>query len=105
MPKPRTFLSVALILWLVLLPKVLRAQQGEIPPASTSEEHSIEDGSQSERIVAHRPRLYSIKRAAHPVSWLEGGIAPALRLAEKFGADASEKKAPRDSGVQFGVMG
>src|SRR5438477_9153380 len=106
MPKPRrlgwgwTLLSLW-FLSLVIFPKPLVAQQEEIPPAS--EDPSVE----STRIVTHRPLFYTVKRVAHPVSWLEGGISPVLRLVERFSGNfAGEKeKTPPVSGVKFWAGG
>lgn len=97
----RWTLLPCLLLALSVLPGSLQAQQAEIPAAS---EDPPAEGS---RVVAHRPPLYFIKRVVHPVSWLEGGIFPVLRLAERLGGNVSgEKKTePRESGIKFGAKG
>src|SRR5689334_20933270 len=99
MPNVRRFCSgwtlmCLLFASLALVPRPLRAQQDEIPPATATP--SVE----GDRIVTHRPRLYSVKRLAHPVSWLEGGMSPLLNLAEHFGGDVAknEEKKPPESG-------
>jgi len=100
-PSMRWILLPCFILALSLLPVPLQAQQTEIPAVS---EDPPAEGS---RIVAHRPPLYFIKRVVHPVSWLEGGIFPVLRLAERLGGNVSgdTKKEPRESGIKFGAKG
>lgn len=81
----------------------LYAQQDEIPPAT---ETPAADG---ERIVNHRPPFSTIKSVAHPVSWLEGGLFPVLRMAEglggKFAKKGDEEKDPPVSGIKFGAKG
>jgi outer membrane protein assembly factor BamA len=87
-------------------PNSLQAQQNEIPPASEDVPASTEAAAEGPRIVEGRPRFYNLKRVAHPVSWLEMGISPVLRLAEKFAPkEAKEKKPPKESGIKFGMKG
>ncbi len=41
-----------------------------------------DDPPATDRIVSSRPRLYSFKRAIHPVGWIEGATKPLFRSAE-----------------------
>ena len=95
-------LLALLSLSLVLAPRSLYAQQDEIPLVSGA------PSTEGTRVVAHRPRLYSVKKVAHPVFWFEGAISPVLRIAERFGGNVSKKeeeKTPPESGIKFGAGG
>jgi outer membrane protein assembly factor BamA len=92
-----------MVFLLVLLPLPVEAQQDEIPPVAE------DPGGGSSRIVTHRPPLYTLKKVAHPVSWLEGGMFPVLRLAERLGGNFAKKddenKPPSVSGIKIGAKG
>jgi outer membrane protein assembly factor BamA len=99
----RSYLYALLVPLVLLTPNLLLAQQAEIPPAAEQPADQA-DGS---RIVDGRPRLQTIKRAGHPVSWIEAGFRPILRLAAKAAPknDDSEAKPPKVSGIKFGAKG
>jgi outer membrane protein assembly factor BamA len=64
--------------------------------------------SQQERIVEGRPPLYSIKRNAHPLTWLELAFKPGFQLAEGgFVRGLTMRKPDPDkkSGIGFGLGG
>src|SRR5262245_2502865 len=97
---------------LTIFTPVSLAQQDEIPPApptvSSPEDSDASPASlPAERIVDGRPNLYGLKRAVHPVSWVQAGVRPVLRLFERAGlGDApGEEKAPRNSGVKITFQG
>jgi outer membrane protein assembly factor BamA len=100
--KKRTYIY-ALLPLLLLTPNLLLAQQDEIPPAT----EQPTDPSNGSRIVDGRPRFHAVKRSGHPVSWLEAGFRPILRLAAKAAPsnDDAEAKPPKVSGVKFGAQG
>jgi outer membrane protein assembly factor BamA len=61
---------------------------------------------QTERIVDGRPPLYSLKRAAHPLTWLELAFEPAFRLAESGRLQSLAGRKPKTdkiSGIRFGA--
>jgi hypothetical protein len=67
-------------------------------------------GQIPERIVTERPRLYSLKRDLNPISWLEAGVSPLMRLMERLaptknGSAIQPAKAPKIYGVKFNVKG
>lgn len=108
----RVLSVVAFAAFALFPPANLYAQQDEIPPAPAEESVATDPATAggSERIVEGRPALYSFKRGLHPIAWLEGGIIrPMLNMAEKAGFDRvsakGEEKAPRVSGVKFGIKG
>ena len=110
---PRIFPAILLLAFSMSSPGLLYPQQSEIPPVAL-EEPSTDGATQpertaaeSERIVEGRPRLYSLKRFLHPVSWLESGMRPLLRVIGNTGVgntSPTEKTEP-DSGVKFGLDG
>src|SRR5262245_5923669 len=61
-------------------------------PANTTSDQS----SPADRIVDGRPTLYSIKRMAHPLSWLEVALEPGFRSGEsgRIHSLLSRKPAP-----------
>ena len=108
----RALFVAAVIAFLVHPAANLYAQQDEIPPATVEQSDggpvAAEQGS--DRIVDGRPNLYSVKRALHPIAWVEGGvIRPLLGLAQKGGFERvgsrDADKAPRVSGVKFAIKG
>jgi len=103
---PRPFPALLLLALSIFVPGLLHAQQSEIPPA-TLDQPVAEGQHEPERIVEGRPRLYSVKRFLHPVSWLEGGVRPLLRVIGNAGEGAASpgQKAVRPSGVKFGIRG
>ena len=96
---------------LTIFTSVALAQQDEIPPApptlSSSEDSDTPGVPPMERIVKDRPRFYGVRSVLHPVSWVQAGVRPVLRLIERvgFGNVASEEKAKRTSGVKLGIQG
>jgi outer membrane protein assembly factor BamA len=61
--------------------------------------------SQTERIVEGRPRLYTFKRVAHPLTWFEAALEPPFRSADSGWIHRMmvRKPAEKESGVRFGV--
>src|SRR5262245_724111 len=72
---------------------------------------SVEPGAepdQPERIVQGRPPFYTIKRNAHPLTWLELAFKPAFRSAESGWAHRLLERKPdtdKESGIDFGAGG
>src|SRR5215510_12712571 len=63
---------------------------------------------QPERIVEGRPRLYTLKRNAHPLTWVELAFKPAFRSAESgWIHKLLDRKPDRDkeSGISLGASG
>src|SRR5262249_37093486 len=63
---------------------------------------------QPERIVEVRPPLYSFKRNAHPLTWLELAFKPAFRSAESGWIHKLLERKPdtdKESGINFGADG
>src|SRR5262249_57677178 len=57
-----------------------------------------------ERIVEGRPPLYSFKRNAHPLTWLELAFKPAFRSAESGWIQKLLERKPhtdKESGIKF----
>jgi hypothetical protein len=104
----QTFFPVLLVL-VMIVPTGLYAQQEEIPPVNDEQALAlIEPSAGSGRIVEGRPWLYSFKRVAHPITWIESAIHPMLRLTEKASKSRigdAEKKTPSTAGVKFFVGG
>jgi len=73
------------------------AQQFEEPAATAIQEE--------QRIVDGRPKLHSIKRTLHPLTWLDAGIKPILGLIEGQSSNflSTEQKVPRVSGIKFSI--
>jgi len=70
-------------------------------------EPSVEP-DQPERIVEGRPPLYSFKRNAHPLTWLELAFKPAFRSAESGRFQKLLERKPdtdKESGIKFGAGG
>src|SRR4030095_3268202 len=63
---------------------VVQLSAQEVPPDTTSGQTAQQqtEQQQTERVVDGRPALYSLKRAIHPVTWLEAGVRPIIRSAE-----------------------
>jgi hypothetical protein len=105
---PRAFLAPLLLTILIpgLVPSAVHAQQSEIPPAP-ADQSAVQEQQEPERIVEGRPRLYTVKRFLHPVSWLEGGVRPLLRVMGNMGEGdtSSEQKAAPEAGVKFSLRG
>src|SRR5204862_3368415 len=62
--------------------------------------------AQTDRIVEGRPPLYSLKRAIHPLTWLELALKPGFRAADRdWSRSLMTRKPDTDqiSGVRFGV--
>jgi outer membrane protein assembly factor BamA len=57
-----------------------------------------------ERIVECRPKLYRLKRALHPLTWLEAGTRPIFRSAEAGLVRRVAEKPPRPP-LRFAVKG
>lgn len=60
----------------------------------------------TERIVEGRPPLYSLTRAAHPLTWLELAFKPGFRFAESSRIQnliARKPNTDKISGISFGV--
>lgn len=103
--RPARYISASaiLLLGLTLLATALVAQQTEIPPKPPE----VGDSQQMERIVRERPRWYRLRRALHPVSWLQAGVNPLLRTIEGIGLQGlpAAQKSPPSSGMKFGLQG
>jgi len=93
---------IALISIFAVVPvSVIRAQEslpGDSTPATTTSDQS----GQPDRIVEGRPTLYSIKRMAHPLTWLEVALEPGFRSGEsgRIHSLLSRKPGPH---VRFGA--
>jgi len=64
--------------------------------------------AQPERIVEGRPPLYSAKRWAHPLTWLEGAVKPIGRSAESGWIHRLVTRRPspdKTAGIRFGAGG
>src|SRR5262245_35475085 len=75
-------------------------------PDTTKPDTQAAEADQSDRIVDGRPGLYSVKRTAHPLSWLEFAFKPAFRSAEDGWIHRLMIRKPdtdKVSGVKFGV--
>src|SRR5262245_13694182 len=55
----------------------------------------------NERIVEGRPKLYTLKHWAHPLTWVEEGLQPVAGLGDSSWARSLLKRKP--GAVQFGV--
>src|SRR5262245_13610335 len=91
----------------VLVGFVLQLSAQEAPPDTTLNQ---DQQQQTERIVDGRPRLYFVKRAIHPVTWLEAGVRPVVRSAESGWLHKLATKPRNDAKVDgvklgFGGMG
>lgn len=102
-----SFPALLVLVWFI--PAVSYAQQDEIPPVDDEQALALfEPSAGSGRIVEGRPRLYSFKRIAHPISWIEAAIHPVLRLTEKASdtkVGNAEKKSSTTSGVKVWIEG
>src|SRR5215475_2582126 len=72
---------------------------------------SVEPGAepdQPERIVQGRPPFYTVRRNAHPLTWLELAFKPAFRSAESGWLHTMLERKPntdKESGIRFGAGG
>jgi hypothetical protein len=99
--KKRTLALVALAITLTT-PVLLRGQQSEIP--AKLPEESTQPAEATQRIVDDRPEWYSVKRVAHPITWLYAGIRPLLVLAEKESGPGARDGTVPVSGVKLRVI-
>ena len=75
-----------------------RAQEFEEPAPS------VQDGTEQDRIVEGRPKLHSVKRYLHPLTWVDFTFKPILRFAESQSSRLSTEEEPEKiSGVKFGL--
>src|SRR5262245_11886238 len=98
--------AICRIILLVIVAAVPVTQVWAQESLPNDTESATEPATQTERIVEGRPALYSLKRAAHPLTWLELAFEPAFRLAEggKVRSLAARKPNPdKISGIRFGV--
>jgi hypothetical protein len=85
------------------------APDAEVTAATQPDTPAAEPGSESAqtaRIVEGRPPLYSVKRALHPLTWLELAFKPGFRAAEGSGLQNLMNRKPdtdKVSGVRFGL--
>ena len=96
------FLLIAILI--VIPATVARAQESLPGGAPSAEEPDTSDNS--DRIVAGRPALYSLKRAAHPLTWIDAAFRPAFRSAEDGSIHRLIMRKPdtdKVSGVKFGA--
>jgi outer membrane protein assembly factor BamA len=100
-----------LILAILCAGAVASAFAQESLPEETSQQPSqandaVEDAradAPTDRVVEHRPALYSLRREAHPLSWLELGVRPFFRIAQ---SPRVERLLARKPGVlRFGIGG
>ena len=72
-------------------------------------QETVEAPENQDRIVEGRPALYSFKRAIHPLTWIEAGTKPILRLGESGWLNRMISHPPdktdKSSGVKFGLDG
>jgi len=96
----RVKLRISLVSIFFLFPAVLAFAQDAADDQSADQDHQ-------DRIVDGRPALYSLKRKAHPFSWLEMTFKPVFRSAEngRLHELMNRKPSEKTSGVKFGVDG
>jgi Omp85 superfamily domain len=84
------------------------------PSASFAQESRPDDAQQTtepaetDRIVEGRPALYSVKRVAHPLTWVEMAFKPIWRSADSGWIQKLIARKPateKTSGVRYGVDG
>jgi outer membrane protein assembly factor BamA len=103
---------------LASIPALPVCAQESLPDGSQSQLQSQSDSKsdsqpvsqpdyQSDRIVEGRPALYTFKRVAHPLSWLEFALKPVLRSSEtgKIHELLIRKRETIIPGVKFGISG
>jgi len=103
----RAFLVV---LFVLMRFTTLHAQQADIPPAPADgaipDVSSDPNGAAPDRIVEDRPNMYTFKKVAHPISWVEGITRPLIQGIElgsgRFTRDSDK---PRVSGVKLSIRG
>src|SRR6476620_3448424 len=87
---------------------VLLASVSALQLCAQESQESLPDGSQPDRIVDGRPKLYSFKRAIHPLTWVEVAVKPVLRSAENGKLHElmiSKPDTDKTRGVKFGIGG
>src|SRR5262245_22508793 len=92
---------IAVLLALLALPFTILSAQDSAPDPSVP-------ASSSGRIVPDRPPLYSFKRDAHPLTWVEWGSQPLFRSADNGFVQrllANRGKPEKPSGVKFDLGG
>ena len=95
-----------ILLFTVLLCATGLPAGAQEPPAEPAAQEPSAQETPPARIVEGRPALYSVKRAIHPLTWLEAATEPLFRSAEngRIHNLAMRKPDPdKGSGVRFGI--
>ena len=106
MPRQLRVMPAGVLILFLFSPRLLSAQQADIPPAAPEQQDTQTSPSEQDRIVDGRPLLYGVRKTLQPFSWLATGVRPMLRGMEKVSIPKKSTDSASDSfGIKLGVRG